>query len=211
MTSVAAVILAAGQGTRFQAATGRPDSKLLAVIAGRPLVRHVAEAAIASRATPVIAVTGYRAEEVGRALADLPLRLVNNPDYPAGLSTSLKVGIAAVPPQCRGALVLLADMPGINRDTIEALVVRAVEQPNADAVVVVRNGRRGNPVLLGRSLFARVARLDGDEGARGLLAHPDVRIETVAHASQATVDDVDHPDDIARLAAQARNSPASER
>ena len=196
--TVAAVILAAGQGTRFQAAAHDPESKLLAIAEGRPLVRHAADTACASRAAPVVVVTGYRGAAVRVALAGLPLRVVDNPQFAAGLSTSLRVGIAALP-ACRGALVMLADMPRVGGATLEALIARAEAVPEADAVVAVRRGVRGNPVLLGRSLFAAVARLEGDEGARRLLARPGLRIEEVTDDTDAILDDVDHPADLARL------------
>src|SRR5262249_22248058 len=91
---IAAVVLAAGRSTRM----GGPN-KLLAEIRGRPLVRITVETALASRADPVIVVTGHERDRVEQALAGLDVRLVHNPDYADGLSTSLKAGIAAVPPE----------------------------------------------------------------------------------------------------------------
>lgn len=209
MTPVAAVILAAGRGSRFQAATGRAESKLLATLDGLPLVRHVAETAAASRAAPVVVVTGYRAADVRGALAGLPLGFVHNPRFAAGLSTSLQAGIAALPSRCQGALVLLADMPGLAGSTLDAIIGRAATHPEADAVVPMQDGRRGNPVLLGRSLFAAVAHLEGDEGARRLLARPGLRLEMVEALSDAILADVDHPADLLRLGAMgtARGQP----
>jgi len=90
---VAAVVLAAGRSTRMGAI-----NKLIAEIGGKPLVRIAAEHALASRAKPVIVVTGHEREKVEGALAGLPVRFVHNPDYAEGLGTSLKAGIAAVRP-----------------------------------------------------------------------------------------------------------------
>src|SRR5262249_58299946 len=89
---VAALVLAAGRSTRMGAV-----NKMLAEIGGKPLVRIAAEQAVASHAKPVIVVTGHEREKVEAALKDLPVRVVNNPDYAEGLGTSLKTGIAAVP------------------------------------------------------------------------------------------------------------------
>ena len=72
-------------------------NKMLAEIGGKPLVRIAADQAVASRAKPVIVVTGHEREKVEAALKGLPVRLVHNPDYAEGLGTSLKAGIAAVP------------------------------------------------------------------------------------------------------------------
>src|SRR5205807_4492953 len=91
---VAAIVLAAGRSTRM----GGPN-KLLAEVGGKPLVRIAAEQALATRAKPVIVVTGHEHERVETALAGLPVRIVHNPDFAQGLGTSLKTGIATVPPE----------------------------------------------------------------------------------------------------------------
>src|SRR6516165_3280814 len=112
MREVAALILAAGQGTRFD--SGPLETKLVAKLRDKPLVRHVAEAALASSARPVLVITGHASERVAGALDGLELQWVHNPDYAAGLAGSLKAGIRALPQSIRGALVLLGDMPFIS-------------------------------------------------------------------------------------------------
>ena len=102
---VAAVILAAGESRRSGDA-----NKLLFEAGGAPLVRCAAGAALASRAAEVITVTGYEADLIIATLAGLDLRVVQNPDYHDGLSTSLKAGISAVPEGRTGALVLLLSL-----------------------------------------------------------------------------------------------------
>ena len=103
---LAAIVLAAGRSTRM----GGPN-KLTAEINGQPLVRIAAEAALASRARPVIVVTGHQHEAVAAAVGGLPVEIVRNPEFAKGLSTSLKAGIAAVPADCDGAIVCLATCP----------------------------------------------------------------------------------------------------
>src|SRR4029077_13522341 len=88
---VAAIVLAAGRSTRM----GGPN-KLLAEIGGKPLVRIAAEQALASRARPVVVVTGHQRAEVEAALKGLPVTFAHNPDFAEGLSTSVKTGLAAV-------------------------------------------------------------------------------------------------------------------
>lgn len=168
MRHVAAVILAAGEAKRFRRS---PDeTKLAAKLDGKPLVRHVAEAALASRARPVLVVTGHAHAQVVRALDGLLLEWIHNRDFGAGLSASLKLAIAALPGTARGAVVLLGDMPRIEPSLIGRLI-DAFEAAPAEplAVVPVHGGRRGNPVLLGRGLFAAVRTLEGDKGARDLI------------------------------------------
>lgn len=171
-SAVAAIILAAGRGRRFDAA---PDgSKVVAPFAGMPMVRRVATLAQASRAAPVIVVTGHAAPVVESALEGIPTWIVNNPGHAAGMSGSLQIGLAALPPDPRGALILLADMPLVRRDTLDRLIARfEAEAGPVDAVIPTYEGRPGNPVLIGRRLFAAIGALRGDEGARKLLAGPE--------------------------------------
>jgi len=165
---IAVLILAAGRGSRF----GAPGDagKLTADLQGVPLVRHVALAALASTARPVLIVTGHNAPGVRAALEGLDLNFIDNPSYGQGLSVSLKLGLAALPETTRGAVVLLGDMPLISDSLINRL---ALEFFSAEveplAVVPVHLGRRGNPVVLGRGLFQQVSEIDGDKGARVLI------------------------------------------
>jgi molybdenum cofactor cytidylyltransferase len=169
MREVAAIILAAGEAKRFRLSP--TETKLLAEFEGKPLVRHVAEAALASRARPVLAVLGHAQAQVARALEDLNLHFIQNHNPAAGLSGSLKLAIAALPSTVRGVVILLGDMPRISSSLIDR-VIEAFETAPVEplAVVPVRRGRRGNPALLGRGLFAAVKTLQGDKGARDLIA-----------------------------------------
>lgn len=162
--SVAAIILAAGRGTRFG-----HEPKMLALLDGKPLVRHVAEGAVASMLDPVIVVTGHRAAEIDAALASLPVRKTLNPSFADGLSTSLKAGFAALPSGAEAALVLLGDMPLIGAQLMDRLALAWIEQGSPAALVPVMSGQRGNPVVLSRKLAADIAALTGDTGAGALL------------------------------------------
>ena len=117
MGEIGCVLLAAGRGSRFG-----PEPKLLADLDGRPLVRHAAEAALAARPRPVVVVLGAHAGAVRAALAGLDLIAIENPDFSAGLSTSLRLGLRALPPTCGAAVVLLGDMPRITAGHIDNLV-----------------------------------------------------------------------------------------
>lgn len=198
MAEIGAIVLAAGRSSRFRAAGGAEPSKLIAALANKPLVRRVAEAALASRANPVVVVTGHAREAVEAALADLPVVFTHNPDFASGLASSLKAGVAALPRGGAGALVLLGDMPGIETGLIDRLIAAFVARPLALAAAPVHAGRRGNPVLLSRALFPALLRLEGDEGARGLLgkADPLAIVEVEAESDGVTVD-IDTPSELA--------------
>ncbi|MFB0493502.1 molybdenum cofactor cytidylyltransferase [Methylobacterium sp. OAE515] len=163
---IGTVLLAAGLGSRFG-----PAPKLLAPLDGKPLVRHAAEAALGARPRPVVAVLGAHAQAVRAALDGLDLIGIDNPDYRAGLATSLRAGLAALPETCSAAVVVLGDMPRVTAAHIDRLAAAfAGARVEPAAVVPVQDGRRGNPVLLNlRRLGPEIARLDGDHGAGPLL------------------------------------------
>lgn len=186
---VAAVVLAAGRGTRM----GGPN-KLLEDVAGRSVVRRVVEAALASAARPVIVVTGHEHVRVEAALAGLGVTFAHNPDYAQGLSSSLAAGIAAVPEAAPGALVLLGDMPLVEPATIQRLMAAFVPGEGRLIVVPVAGGRRGNPVLWSRRFFPSLAALEGDVGARHLIAAHGEAVFEVEVTGPGALVDVDTPE-----------------
>ncbi len=195
MVKIAALVLAAGRSSRFSAAGGREATKLAASIAGKPLVRYAVEAALASLARPVVVVTGHAQETVAAALHGLPLQFVHNPAFASGIASSLRAGVAALASDTSGAIVLLADMPAVTPALIDRLVGAFADRPDAAAAIPVGDGRRGNPVLLSAALFPAVAKLEGDEGARRLLAsQPRERVIEVAIDDPGVTLDVDTPD-----------------
>jgi len=200
---VAALVLAAGLSRRMGTL-----NKLLITIDGKPMLRHVADAAAASEARPLIVVTGHEREKVEAALAGLEPapRFVFNPDAAAGLSTSLKCGLAALPPETDGAVVCLGDMPRVTPAAIDALIAAFNPVEGRAICVPVRGGKRGNPVLLARSLFAELAGISGDVGARDLVAaHPELVAE-VEVENEGVLIDIDTPQALARLAAAKINA-----
>ena len=196
MASIAAVVLAAGRSSRFRAAGGAEETKLIANVEGKPIVARVVEAALASRARPVIVVVGHASGAVEAALAGSAVTIAFNPDFGTGMASSLKVGLASLPADADGAVVLLGDMPKVAPPLIDDLIAAFESRPSVRAVAPIREGRRGNPVLIARPLFEQAMRLAGDEGARRLLAAllPGA-ITEIASASDASFD-VDTPDDL---------------
>lgn len=180
---VPAVLLAAGRSSRM----GGPN-KLLALFDGKPLVRRAAERALASGAAGVYVVTGHQGERVRAALAGLPVTFVDNPAFAEGLSTSLKAGIGALPATAAGALVVLGDMPEVSAADLDRLIDTFRKAGGGVVARASHAGRRGNPVLLPRSLFDAVAHLEGDTGARHLVEAGDVEVIDVEIGAGAGVD-----------------------
>jgi molybdenum cofactor cytidylyltransferase len=185
---VTAIILAAGRSTRM----GGPN-KLLAELGGKPLVRLVTEQALASKAHDVIVVTGHQAELVEKALAGLDVKFVRNPDFAEGLASSVKAGVAAVPDDADGAVICLGDMPMISAQLIDHLIEAFAPDRGNLIAVPVSDGRRGNPVLWSRRFFNELMALDGDIGARHLIARHGEAVAEVAVEGFGAFLDIDTP------------------
>ncbi|NLS15835.1 NTP transferase domain-containing protein [Rhizobium sp. P40RR-XXII] len=189
--SVAIILLAAGKASRM----GEGGShKLLAEFDGVPLVRRSASTAIASGVSDIVAVTGHRQDEIEDALNGLAVERVFNPDYASGMASSLVAGVGTPAAQrADGVLVMLADMPEVTSDDLNILIA-AFREANGQAIVrAVSGGKRGNPVILPRSVLNAVMRLEGDVGARHIIETSglpvvDVEIGEAAHL------DVDTPE-----------------
>ena len=199
MAEVAAIILAAGQSSRFRQASAIA-TKLVAPWGSETMLAHVVRMALASRTRPVLVVTGHAREQVEAALSGLPVTFVHNAGFASGLAGSLKTGIAAVPAECAGALVLLGDMPLVRSVTCDALVA-AFEAADGEtsAVVPVWQGQIGNPPLLARCLFDTIAQLKGDEGARRLFTQAGTNLVRVDVDDSGILADADTPDALAAL------------
>jgi molybdenum cofactor cytidylyltransferase len=187
--NIAAVMLAAGRSTRM----GGPN-KLLAEIGGRPLVRIAVEQALASRAKPVIVVTGHERERVEAALKGLPVQFVHNPDFAVGLGGSVRTGIAAVPAAADGAIVCLGDMPQVDAALIDRLIAGFAPEQGALAVVPTIDGQRGNPVLWSRRFFPDLMAIEGDVGARNLINRYGEAVVEVPVTGKGALVDVDTPE-----------------
>jgi molybdenum cofactor cytidylyltransferase len=185
---ITAVILAAGRSTRM----GGPN-KLLEKLGDKPLVRIVAEQALASKAQGVIVVTGHQADQVEAALQGLKMTFVHNPDFTNGLASSVKAGVAAVPAAADGAVVCLGDMPLIDAHLIDRLIEAFAPDRGNLIVVPVSDGRRGNPVLWSRRFFNELMTLDGDIGARHLIARHGEAVAEVAVEGHGAFLDIDTP------------------
>jgi CTP:molybdopterin cytidylyltransferase MocA len=189
---IAGLVLAAGGGSRY----GAP--KALVRLHGRLLVERAVDLLAAGGCAPVLVVLGAAADEV-RAAAALPGPVVVNPDWPTGMGSSLRAGLAAVPAEADAVVVTLVDTPGLGPESVRRLV--AAGGPDGAAQATYR-GRRGHPVLLGRTVIGEVAAAaTGDRGAGPwLAAHPE-RVRLVPCDGTGDPRDVDVPDDLAAVAA----------
>jgi molybdenum cofactor cytidylyltransferase len=189
---IAAIVLAAGRASRMG------SNKLVAELDGEPIVRRTVRAVLGSRARPVVVVTGHEAEAVRGALAGLDVRFVHNPDFVDGMSTSLRVGLAAAG-AVDAALICLGDMPRLRPEHLDAVIDAFRAGDPAAIVVPTYDRKRGNPVLWPRGYFAEIAALGGDVGARALIDRHADHVRLLSIDDPAILVDVDTPAALAEL------------
>jgi molybdenum cofactor cytidylyltransferase len=195
--NIAALVLAAGRSSRM----GGPN-KLLAEIGGRPLVRIAVAEALASRARPVIVVTGHQRERVEAALAGLPVKFVHNAAFADGLGASLRTGIVALPAEADGVIVCLGDMPQVDAAMIDRLI--GALDPDKGALIAVPTiaGQRGNPVVWSRRFFSDLMAIEGDIGARHLIGRYSEAVVEVPLNGAAALTDIDTPEALEAVRAE---------
>jgi molybdenum cofactor cytidylyltransferase len=191
---IAALVMAAGRSSRMGDA-----NKLLAELDGEPMVRRVVQAALASAAAPVMVVLGHDAHRVRGALRGCKVHFVDNPAYAEGMSTSLRQGLAALPGDSEGAVVLLGDMPRIDATAIDRLIAAFDPAEGRSICVPVWNGKRGNPVLWAQRYFAEMAEIAGDVGARHLIGEHADQVAEVTMPDDAALVDIDTPEALEAL------------
>ncbi len=183
---IAGLVLAAGMGSRFGGA------KLVAPLRGTAIVRHVVARLIDAGLTPVVVVAGSDRDAIVDALEGADVEVVVNPNPESGLSSSLRLGVDALPDYVGAFVVALGDQPLIEPAVVRSLV-DAWNQSNVAAVVPEYRDGRGNPVLFDATLRRRMAGLTGDVGARNLLEQLGDRVGRVRV-------DADAPRDVDTLA-----------
>ena len=162
--SVAAILLAAGQSRRMGSI-----NKLLVEIDGLSMIRRSMEAILASKAGPIIVVTGHEADRVCKELEPYDVTFVQNTEYAEGLSGSLASGINVLPEKTDGALICLGDMPEVAAAHLDKLIAAFDPLEGRSICVPTSNGKRGNPVLWDARFFSEMANVSGDVGARHLI------------------------------------------
>ncbi|MCB1742021.1 MAG: NTP transferase domain-containing protein, partial [Gammaproteobacteria bacterium] len=191
---VAAVVLAAGQSRRMGI-----RNKLLEPVDGKPMLLHVLDTLAASAVDEVVVVTGHEAERVTELLGDRKLRVVHNPAYAEGLSTSLCAGLASLSDDVDAALVVLGDMPRLGAGEVDKLIAAFDPDEGRRICVPTVDGKRGNPVLWGREFFAQILQVRGDTGARHLIGEHDEVVCEVEMSGVGTLLDVDTPEALSAL------------
>ncbi len=195
MPAVGAVILAAGASTRL----GRP--KQLLMVGGQTLLRRVVNAALASACAPVVVVLGAHAARIAPEVAGTGVIVAENPDWAAGMASSIRVGLAALTANAPAsdldaALFLVCDQPHVSSPLLNALIER-YETTAAPIAACAYGGGLGVPALFARELFGELASLSGAEGARAVIMRHAPTVARVDFSEGAL--DIDTDADYRRL------------
>jgi molybdenum cofactor cytidylyltransferase len=188
---ISGVVLAAGSGVRFG------GTKQLEDVHGKPMAQHAVDALAAAGVDEIVVVTGHDADDVEHALRLPPHgRFVRNPAHATGQASSLAAALHALAEESEAAVVLLADQPGVTDAEVRALV-DAFRRSRSRVVRIAYTDGPG-PALLSREVYAEAGHLQGDTGARTMMAsHPawveEVEIPFAAPRDVDTRDDLPEP------------------
>jgi molybdenum cofactor cytidylyltransferase len=191
---VSAVVLAAGSSTRFAGET----PKQLTHIDGTSMVRRATQAALASKASETIVVTGYQQARVASEVKGLAVHPVYNRRFQQGLSTSVKTGLWAVSDRSSAVLFIPCDQPHLDTASID-LLVETYRRGRGSVLVPAYHGRRGAPVLFDRKFFAELAAITGDEGGRQILMRHPAEVVEVELQDEAPLLDFDTVEELEAL------------
>jgi molybdenum cofactor cytidylyltransferase len=192
---IPAIVLAAGEARRFG------GGKLLVSLAGRPLIHHTVSRVLEAGVSPVFVVVSTDAlDEFTGALAGLPVTIIPNPAARAGIATSIRAGVSALPANAEAVWIVLGDQPMIEPRTIAWLLDSWVRD-RAPIVVPQFRGEPGHPVLFARTIFPELLALDGDRGARNIIEREPERV-TVLRIDSPAPRDIDTRQDFAMLRAE---------
>jgi molybdenum cofactor cytidylyltransferase len=185
-----AIVLAAGASTRF----GSP--KQLVRIGGRPLLHTVVTRAAEVTGNALIVVLGAGATELAPLLKHSPGAVVVNRHWREGLASSIRTGVARLPPTCDGVMLVLADQASVSSNDLKRLAGAWRRRPRCIAAALY-GGSAGAPAIFPRSSFTELAALRGDSGARDLLRRGADRLLRVP--MPAAEFDLDTPEDLLAL------------
>ena len=191
---VAGVVLAAGLSTRM----GR--NKMLLQVGGRSLVRRAVETALLARLDPVLVVVGHEREQVEAELRGLSCTPVHNPDYAAGMNTSLRAGIRALPADAEAATVLLGDMPLVDASMVRA-VVETFRRERRPLAISTYDGIIAPPIVYGRALFDELRALDAEACGKSIVKRHRAEASELRWPKEALTD-LDAPEDLERVRAR---------
>jgi molybdenum cofactor cytidylyltransferase len=183
-TMVSAILLAAGEARRMG------KLKQLMPLGKTTIVEQTIDNLLASRVNEVIVVLGHKAEEIMKRIAARPIKMVINPLYRQGMSTSIAAGLTFTDSRAQAVMLALGDQPFVDSPTINRLI-KEFEAHDKGIAIPTYKGKRGHPLIFSIKYKAQLSGLKGDIGGREIIKHHPEDILEVAVDCEGIVIDVD--------------------
>jgi molybdenum cofactor cytidylyltransferase len=184
MVRISEILLGAGESKRMGA------NKLLLPWRKKNVLTHCVHTLLQSKVKEVIVVLGDRTKEMGNQFKGQKVKVVVNPHYRRGMSTSIRRGIGAIDPNSYGILIALGDMPFLSTRTVNALI-RAFAQGKGEIIVPSFRGGKGHPVIFHKRYKKELLQLRGDVGGRSVIERHLEEVRLVRTKSEGVVKDID--------------------
>lgn len=194
---VAAIVLAAGSSRRAG------GNKLLAELDGEPMFLKAVHAAVRSKAKPVYVITGYQNEEIEAALEDIDVNVLYNPAYRSGIKTSIMLGLNSLPSNCKGALLLPADMPNVTDKFLDKMIKNFKPEGGPQLLVSSFKGVKSNPVLWSKELFSKADIIPEEAAIRVIFPQYEDFTTKIETKDKNLLWDVTYPGDVETFSKKA--------
>jgi molybdenum cofactor cytidylyltransferase len=185
---LSAILLAAGRSQRMG------KLKQLMPLGKSTIVEQAIDNLLSSAVSEVIVVLGYKAKEIAKTIATKPVKIMFNPSYQQGMSTSIIAGLILVNPKAQAVMLALGDQPFVSSQTINRLIEEFHNHDKGIAIPTYK-GRRGHPLIFTIKYKAELLELKGDIGGREIIKHHPDDILEIAVDSESVITDIDTRED----------------
>jgi molybdenum cofactor cytidylyltransferase len=195
---ISAILLAAGESRRMGG-----DFKPLLKWGTRTVIGACIDNLKRSRVDEIIVVLGFRESEIRARLAGAGVQFAINREFSKGMLSSLKTGLPLISPRCEGVLIALVDQPLVGPEAINPLVISFGDYEKRISIPTYE-GKHGHPIIISRDFEEEIMKLDDadPEGLKAIINAHRQEIQEVPVESSAILEDIDSPEDYARLVAQ---------
>ena len=189
---ISGILLAAGESRRM----GKP--KLLLPWGETTIIEEVVDAYLKSALSELIVVVGESKETIKKVLQSKPVKIVENPFYRQGMSTSIRAGVLAASLKAEGYCIGLGDQLLITTKVIDLLISSFLKDRTGIAVIS-HQGKRGHPVIFSSAFHDALCSLNGDLGGRTIIENHPSEVRYVEAETKAVLIDIDTPEDYDKL------------
>jgi len=188
MVKISAILLGAGESKRMGV------NKLGLPWGTKTVLERCLDSLLQAKVNEVVVVLSKKTRGMRGLLEHAGVKVVMNPVFKKGMSTSIRKGVRAIDPMSKGILIALGDHPFLKTRTIDALI-RAFVREKGSIIVPRFQGEKGHPVIFHRKHQTELLKLKGDVGARSIMERHPEEVWVVDVRSEGVVRDIDTRDD----------------